>query len=47
MLKEMVIMAAFLFALSGVASGILVIQKTANAQTVKAECIMEYANETD
>lgn len=47
MLREMVVMAAFLLALSGIAAGIVIIQKTASTQTAKAERVMEYANEID
>lgn len=47
MLREMVVIAAFLFVLSGIAAGVVIVQKTAVNQMAKAEHIMECANEID
>lgn len=47
MLREMVSIAAFLFVLSGIAAGVVIVQKNAGVQTAKAEQIMEAANEID
>lgn len=47
MLREIVTVAAFLLALSGIISGVAIIQKTASRQTSSAERIIESANEID
>lgn len=47
MLKEIVVIAAFLFVLSGILAGVVIVQKIAASQEAKAERIMENANEID
>ena len=45
MLREIFIIAAFLFALSGIMAGIVIVQKGAFKQMDKVEKVMEIANE--
>lgn len=45
MLREIFIIAAFLFALSGIMAGIVIVQKGASKQMDKVEKVMEFANE--
>ena len=45
MLREIFIIAAFLFALSGIMAGIVIVQKGASKQIDKVEKVMEIANE--
>lgn len=47
MLREMIVMIAFITALSGITSGIILVQKLSARQRVQTERIMEYANEID
>lgn len=47
MLREIVVAAAFLLALSGIIAGVAIVQKTASRQTASAERIIENANEID
>lgn len=47
MLREIVVAAAFLLALSGIIAGVAIVQKTASRQTSSAERIIESANEID
>lgn len=45
MLREVFILAAFLFALSGIMAGIVFVQNNASKQMNKVEKVMEIANE--
>lgn len=45
MLREMIIVAAFVFALSAIVSGFVIVQKSAVKQLVKVENVLEKANE--
>lgn len=47
MLKEIIVIAAFLFSLSGIIAGVVLVQKEAGAQQIKTEHIIEAANEID
>lgn len=47
MLRELIIVTAFLFALSGIAASVVIVQKSAAQQEAKVNCIMEMANEID
>lgn len=47
MLKEMLVMAAFILVLSGIIGSIVSVQKISERQRVQAVQIMEMANEID
>jgi len=47
MLREIIATVAFLFALSGIIAGVVIVQKTVSRQTAAAEKTIESANEID
>ena len=47
MLREMVVIASFLFLLAGIVSGVVIVQKSASRQMNMVERIIESANEID
>ncbi len=47
MLREIVVAAAFLFAISGIIAGVAIVQKTVSRQMAAAERTIESANEID
>ena len=47
MLREMIVITAFLFLLAGITAGVVIIQKGVTRQEVKAVAVMEQANEID
>lgn len=47
MLKQMFVIAAFLFVLMGIVSGVVILEKIASRQVNAVEKIIERANEID